>query len=78
MVFVDANGVVRNVAAKVPIVPLDTPDGNIPRRGGVAKYVLELPAGEAQHDGIVPGKKLLLPLPAPSPQPNSSSPGLTD
>ncbi len=58
MVFADADGKVRSVAASVPVVPLDTADDKIPRRQGVAKYVIELPAGEAKADGIVPGVTL--------------------
>ena len=55
MVFAGSDGVVRAVFAHVPVVPLDTPDDQIPRRGARAKYVLELPAGEAQKDGIRTG-----------------------
>ncbi len=55
MVFVGRNGVVRSVFANVPIVSTDTPDDRIPRRDGVAKYVLELPAGEAARDGLAAG-----------------------
>jgi uncharacterized protein len=59
MVFVGSDGIVRSVAAKVPIVPESTPDDQIPRRSGNAKYVIELPSGEAQKDGIVAGVTLL-------------------
>jgi uncharacterized protein len=58
MVFVAADGTVRSVAANVPVVPTDTADEKIPRRNGNAKFVIELPAGEAKVDGIVPGTKL--------------------
>lgn len=58
MVFVSANGTVRGVAADVPVVPFNTPDDRIPRRDGQAKYVIELPAGEAKADGIISGTKL--------------------
>ena len=58
MVFVGADGRVRNVAADVPVVPLDTPDNAIPRRAGSGKYVIELAAGEAAHDGIAAGTLL--------------------
>ena len=58
MVFVAADGSVRSVAANVPVVPETTADNQIPTRGGTAKYVIELPAGEAQKDGIVPKVKL--------------------
>jgi len=58
MIFVAPDGTVRSVAADVPVVPEDTPDDAIPRRGGTAKYVIELPAGEARFDGIVTGTRL--------------------
>jgi uncharacterized protein len=58
MVFVAADGTVRSVAANVPVVSEDTPDSQIPTRPGVAKYVIELPAGEAQRDGIAPDVRL--------------------
>ncbi len=58
MVFVGADGRVRSIAANVPVVPTDTPDDAIPRRVGHAKYVIELAAGEAASDGIVPGTML--------------------
>lgn len=64
MVFVSPAGVVRSVAARVPTVPTSTPDDRIPRRDGRAEYVIELPAGEAAADAIVPGTRLAgLPLP---------------
>ena len=58
MVFLSANGTVRSVASNVPVVPAATPDAAIPRRGGTAKYVIELPAGEAERDAIIPGVHL--------------------
>jgi uncharacterized protein len=58
MVFIGADGRVRRVFADVPVVPLDTPDEKIPRREAQAKYVIELPAGEAAADGIAQGTQL--------------------
>jgi uncharacterized protein len=58
MVFVAADGTVRSVAANVPVVSESTPNDKIPTRPGVAKYVIELPAGEARQDGIAPHVKL--------------------
>jgi hypothetical protein len=58
MVFVAADGTVRNIAANVPVVPETTADDAIPRRSGTAKFVIELPAGEAATDGIVTGTRL--------------------
>jgi len=58
MVFLGADCVVRRVYSNVPVVPLDTPDDKIPRRDGVAKYVVELPANEAPEDNIIVSVKL--------------------
>ena len=58
MVFVAADGTVRGVAANVPVVPETTPDDTIPRRSGTAKFVIELPAGDAVLDGITSGTHL--------------------
>jgi hypothetical protein len=55
MVFVGADGVVRRVYAKVPVVPLSLPDTQIPLEQGKAKYVIELPSGEAEADGLKAG-----------------------
>lgn len=55
MVFVGRNGRVSSVAPNVPASRLDTPDAEIARRKGRAKFVLELNAGEAVHDGLAPG-----------------------
>ncbi len=58
MVFVGADGQVRSVSADVPATSPDTPDERIPRVLGRAKYVLELPAGEATADGLRAGTRL--------------------
>jgi uncharacterized membrane protein (UPF0127 family) len=58
MVFIAANGTVRSVEANVPAVPVNASDDKIPRRNGSAKYVIELPAGEAAKDGIRAGTRL--------------------
>jgi uncharacterized protein len=58
MVFISADGIVRTVFPTVATVPATLPDDQIPREGDVAKYVIELPAGEAARDGIVSGVKL--------------------
>lgn len=58
MIFIAADGTVRKVFTNVPVVPVSTPDEKIPRRSADAKFVIELPAGEATRDGIVPGLKL--------------------
>jgi uncharacterized membrane protein (UPF0127 family) len=61
MVFIDRNGIVTTVAANVPSTTPATPDQDIPRRGGRAKFVLELPAGEAAGDGLRPGAFVRIP-----------------
>jgi uncharacterized membrane protein (UPF0127 family) len=55
MVFLSPQGVVRNVFARVPVVSPQLPDANIPLEQGSAKYVIELPAGEAAQDGLRAG-----------------------
>lgn len=60
MVFVAADGTVRRVFANVAVVSPALPDADIPREAGVAKYVVELPAGEAAKDGIAAGVRLNL------------------
>ncbi|MBV9148247.1 MAG: DUF192 domain-containing protein [Candidatus Eremiobacteraeota bacterium] len=58
MVFVAADGQVRSVSADVPAATLDTPDDRVARVLGRAKYVIELPAGEAAGDGLRAGAQL--------------------
>lgn len=58
MVFVGADGTVRKVFANVPVVPPALPDDKIPLEEGTAKYVIELPAGEAASDGLRAGTRL--------------------
>ena len=58
MVFLSSNGTVRSIASNVRAVAPNTPDAAIPRRNGTAKYVIELPAGEAERDAIIPGVHL--------------------
>jgi uncharacterized membrane protein (UPF0127 family) len=69
MVFVAGDGTVRLVDSNVPTVPANMPDGNIPLEKGTAKYVIELPAGEAAQDGIITGSRLKL-AEVPSAVPN--------
>ncbi|HEX3368017.1 MAG TPA: DUF192 domain-containing protein [Candidatus Cybelea sp.] len=58
MVFVASDGTVRRVFADVPVVAPNTPDDRIPQEQSRARYVIELPAGEAAADGIAAGVKL--------------------
>ena len=55
MVFIGADGRVRSVAANVPSSTYETPDADVARRSGRAKYVIEIAAGEAAADGLAPG-----------------------
>ncbi|HTW84385.1 MAG TPA: DUF192 domain-containing protein [Candidatus Sulfotelmatobacter sp.] len=61
MVFVKQDGTVSSIAANVPSTTPQTPDAQIPRRGGSGAYVIELASGEADRLGITPGVKLALP-----------------
>lgn len=61
MVFVAAGGRVRSVYRNVAPAPPSMADDAIPRENGTAKYVIELPAGEASGDGIAPGVPLTIP-----------------
>ena len=63
MIFVGADGTVRTVYANVPPAQAALADDAIPREAGVAKYVIELNAGEARNDGIVDGLHLTIPMP---------------
>ncbi len=58
MVFVGPDGRVRNVMARVAPADPSLPDERIPLETANAKYVIELPSGEAAQDGIVPGVTL--------------------
>jgi len=58
MVFVAADGRVRSVSQDVPASTLATSDDRVARVLGRAKYVLELPAGEAADDGLRAGAEL--------------------
>lgn len=58
MVFVGPDGIVRRVFARVPVVPRTLPDAQIPLEQATAKYVIELPAGEAAKDGLQPGARV--------------------
>ncbi|MBV9971884.1 MAG: DUF192 domain-containing protein [Candidatus Eremiobacteraeota bacterium] len=58
MVFIAADGRVRFVSANVPATTPAAPDDRIPRVLGRAKYVIEIPAGEAAVDGLQTGTRL--------------------
>jgi hypothetical protein len=58
MVFVGADGTVRKIYHRVPVLHPGTPDAKIPLEAGLAEYVIELAAGDAQVEGLAEGVKL--------------------
>jgi hypothetical protein len=58
MVFIGADGTVRKIYHRVPVLPPNTPDAKIPLEAGTAKYVIELAAGDAEVEGLADGVKL--------------------
>lgn len=58
MVFLASDGTVRKVFARVPVVSPQLPDADIPLEQGSAKFVIELPSGEAAQDGLRPGARV--------------------
>lgn len=65
MVFVRGDGTISSIAANVPATKPGTPDDAVARRQGAARYVIELGAGDAAAEGLVPGMRLIIPpLPA--------------
>jgi uncharacterized membrane protein (UPF0127 family) len=58
MVFLSPQGLVRTIFPRVPVVSPELPDADIPLEQGSAKYVIELPAGEAAEDGLQPGARV--------------------
>jgi uncharacterized membrane protein (UPF0127 family) len=58
MIFLSPDGTVRKIFVRVPVVSAQLPDDRIPLEQGSAKYVIELPAGEAQADGLRDGVRV--------------------
>jgi uncharacterized membrane protein (UPF0127 family) len=58
MMWVGADGTVRQVDANVAVVAPSLPDAQIPIESGNGQFVIELPAGEAAKDGIASGVRL--------------------
>jgi uncharacterized membrane protein (UPF0127 family) len=58
MVFVSADGSVRKIFPRVSVVSPSLPDKLIPIEQAKAKYVIELPAGEAASDGLRIGTRI--------------------
>jgi uncharacterized protein len=61
MVFVKNDGTISLIAANVPATKPGTPDDKLARRDGIARYVIELGAGDAARLGLTPGMRLLIP-----------------
>ena len=69
MVFIAADGTVRKIYHRVPVLPPGTPDAKIPLEAGTAQYVIELAAGDSEAEGLADGVKLdLKGVPAALPQ----------
>lgn len=58
MVFLAPDGTVRKIFPSVPVVSPQLPDPDIPLEQASAKYVIELPAGEAKTDGLREGARV--------------------
>jgi uncharacterized membrane protein (UPF0127 family) len=58
MVFLAPDGTVRKIFPRVPVVSPQLPDADIPQEAATAKYVIELPAGEAKADGLREGARV--------------------
>ena len=61
MVFVKSDGTVSQIAANVPATKPGTADDKLARRDGIARYVIELGAGDAARLGLVSGMRLVIP-----------------
>lgn len=58
MVFLAPDGTVRKIFARVPVLSPQVPDEEIPLEQAAAKYVIELPSGEAETDGLRAGARV--------------------
>jgi uncharacterized protein len=58
MVFIAADGTVRKVFTNVPVVSASMPADRIPLEEARAAFVIELPANEAQIDGLHAGVRV--------------------
>jgi uncharacterized membrane protein (UPF0127 family) len=61
MLWVDDDGTITTVAARVPASTRETPDDAVARRRGRGRFVIELASGEAAVDKLAVGTRLLLP-----------------
>jgi len=62
MVFVDSKNDITSIADHVPAMKSGMTDSTFPRREGYGRFVIELPAGEADTDGLFVGLHLPLPV----------------
>jgi uncharacterized membrane protein (UPF0127 family) len=58
MVFIGADKTITVVHERVPASTESTPDSKVARAGGMAQYVLELPAGAAARHKLKAGQAL--------------------
>jgi uncharacterized membrane protein (UPF0127 family) len=65
MVFVKNDGTISQIAANVPATKPGTLDEGIARRDGIARYVIEIGAGEAARLGLAQGGRLYIPSSIP-------------
>ncbi|MBI4347538.1 MAG: DUF192 domain-containing protein [Elusimicrobia bacterium] len=65
MVFIDTRGKVTAVHPRVPRSYPHTPDEKLARRGGLGRYVLELPAGAAKRRKLKVGQTLKFKITVP-------------
>ena len=63
MIFIGADKTVNQAWENVPKSYVYTPDHQVAVRGGLAKYVLELPAKSIRKHNIKTGSKILRPVP---------------
>jgi hypothetical protein len=61
MLWVDDDGTITTVAARVPASTRETPDDAVARRRGRGRYVIELASGEASTDKLRVGTHLKFP-----------------
>jgi uncharacterized protein len=65
MVFIDRDKTITAVFERVRASTEKTPDSEVARAGGVALYVLELPAGAAKRHKLAEGQALRFETPIP-------------
>lgn len=66
MIFIRSDKRIAEVHRNVARSAADTPEGALERRGGLAQYVLELPAGAADRRRLRKGQALVFDVPLPA------------